>query len=107
MGTQILGGNWSGLLDHLSLICFLVFVVPTVVIVALRLWIATQSVPRLRAQRQWAVLPAQDEQGRSIYYDPDQDTYDPREVHSQLAYRVGHAAAVNRTRMTRPSSKRV
>ncbi len=73
METTIQGAGWSALREHLPFFALLLFSLPPVSFLVIKVLLATNSASKQKVTKQWHISRELDEAGKSFYFDPDAD----------------------------------
>ena len=66
----------SVLHEHLPMFAFLLFSLPPIAFLAIKVWLTAKESAQERARKQWCVSRDVDESGRPYYFDPDAEPSD-------------------------------
>jgi hypothetical protein len=67
METTIQGADWSALREHLPLFALLLFSLPPVSFLLIKVLLAANSASKQKVTKQWHISREQDEAGKSFY----------------------------------------
>ncbi len=75
METTIQGAGWSALREHLPLFALLLFSLPPVSFLLIKVVLATSSASKQKVTKQWYLSREEDDAGKSFYFDPDAEDH--------------------------------
>lgn len=76
METAIQNTDWSALRQHLPLFALLLFSLPPVSFVLIKVVLAANSAAKQKVTKHWYISREEEEAAKSFYFDPDAEHHD-------------------------------